>query len=597
MNEFILLENRKSEGAASSMLFTNYQAEVHCLQPEKLSENFAKLADLQRQGFYLVGYVSYEAAYALDDIIHLPIEHDFPLLHFMAFKHCQKLTQPEVADYLQKQIAHPEQEAFLYDIQFGFAKENYFPKIDQIKEHIRNGDTYQVNFTGKYNFKTQGNPIKLYQHLRERQPVEYSALFHLQNHQILSLSPELFFKKTGDSMLTKPMKGTMPRSSCAQADRANKEFLTNDPKQIAENVIIVDLVRNDMSRIALPGSVTVPKLFQVESFKTVHQMVSFIEAKVDPAISFETIIRGIFPCGSITGAPKRRTMQIIHELEAAPRKVYTGAIGYITPENDMCFNVPIRTLLLKNNRGELGVGGGIVHDSYAEDEYKEAKLKAKFITGVGVDFNLIECFLYNQNYGFRYLSEHLDRLQHSAKIFGFKCHAEKIISELNQLQLPSNQDYKIRIELDYSGEFAISYQPIKVRLNPDPLKIRIYEATPIDQQNILFQHKTTAKSVRGFYQKVYDDLVKFDDIYDAIFVNQKGQITEGSKTNIYIENEQGIFTPPVESGALPGIFRKITLQKNPRIQIAPITVDQLQNAKAIYISNSIISWQTAKLVL
>ena len=249
-----------------------------------------------------------------------------------------------------------------------------------MKQHIVAGDTYQVNLTAKYTFNVKGSSLGLYNSLRARQKVAYSAWFKMPEYEILSLSPELFFSKIKHKIYTKPMKGTMPRASDLTQDKANQHFLLTDLKSRAENTMIVDLLRNDLSAISKPGSVHVQKLLEVESYETVHQMTSSIESEVAVDLSFSAIINALFPCGSITGAPKRRTMEIIHEMEPAPRGIYTGAMGYITPQNDMCFNVPIRTVLCRGSQGELGVGGGIVHDSTLQSEFEELKLKAQFLT-------------------------------------------------------------------------------------------------------------------------------------------------------------------------------------------------------------------------
>jgi len=373
---FILFENRRLlDTPYAGLLFSEPLAEVVCWHAATLDASLARVDVLRRQGYYLAGYLSYEAGYALRGLTALSKEeHAFPLLHFFAFKSPQKLTALDI----NQQWGDSE---FLIDnLKLNMSAAAYGKAFKQIKQHIRRGDTYQVNLTAKYKFNIKGSVKALYQQLRTRQKVAYSAFMHMPEYDILSLSPELFFSKINTTMRVKPMKGTMPRAVDAARDVANREFLKTDPKSMAENTMIVDLLRNDLSAISKPGSVQVSRLLEVESFETVHQMTSCIQSEVERDLPFATIMQHLFPCGSITGAPKRRTMEIIRDLEYEPRHIYTGAIGYITPENNMCFNVPIRTLLCRGSEGELGVGGGIVHDSTEQAEFEELQLKARFFT-------------------------------------------------------------------------------------------------------------------------------------------------------------------------------------------------------------------------
>lgn len=378
----ILFENRRLLSAPyAGLLFSEPCDEVVCWQSAMLDVSLARVDELRRQGYYLAGCVSYEAGYALHGLVtsstssaDFKKKHEFPLLHFFAFKSPQKRTTFEINRHLG------DAQVLMHDIQLNMPAEAYGEAFKQIKHHIRRGDTYQVNLTAKYKFNFEGPVQGLYKQLRERQQVAYSALMHMPGYDILSLSPELFFSKINTTLRAKPMKGTMPRAVDVACDVANRDFLKTDPKSMAENTMIVDLLRNDISAISKPGSVHVSRLLSVESYETVHQMTSCIQSDVERELSFSTIMKHVFPCGSITGAPKRRTMEIIRDLEFEPRHIYTGAIGYITPENNMCFNVPIRTLLCRGSEGELGVGGGIVHDSTEQAEFEEMQLKARFFT-------------------------------------------------------------------------------------------------------------------------------------------------------------------------------------------------------------------------
>lgn len=364
-----------------SLLFSSPVSQVLCRRIEDLWECLEQLDNLQKQGYYLVGFISYEAGYVfqkLDPPNFMSNCNNFPLLHFLVFETCQestvtKLTQPSEASILSLLNNLP-----VLDID----NKSYELHFEGIKQAIIAGLTYQVNYTAKYHFKFDGDPWDLYQQVKLRQPVAYAGFLQFNDYHILTHSPELFFKKEKDRLWVQPMKGTMSRDTCLDQDEKNKLFLQTDPKSRAENTMIVDLLRNDLSTVAIPGSVNVTSLLDVVSYPTLHQMISTIESKVNRDISFSQILSNLFPCGSVTGAPKRSTMQIIAQHEKSPRHVYTGAIGYITPENDMCFNVAIRTLLLRNRYGELGVGGGIVYDSTAQAEFLEMQLKARFFTQI-----------------------------------------------------------------------------------------------------------------------------------------------------------------------------------------------------------------------
>ncbi len=373
----ILFENRRMQALShTGLLFENPSEEIICWDANELYKGLAYLETLRQCGYYLAGCLSYEAGYVLRGLPHLLSTIPFPLLHFFAFQSVMPLEAHEVDVFL----GHSK--ATLQSIALNITPREYEAAFSKVQDHITAGDTYQVNLTAKYAFEYLGSSRGLYNTLRLRQKVAYSALLEMPNYEILSLSPELFFSKIKHKMHAKPMKGTMARVPDAKQDALNQDFLRCDLKSRAENTMIVDLLRNDLSAISNPGSVTVSQLLTVESYETVHQMTTSLESEVAIDVSFTDILKALFPCGSITGAPKRRTMELIHTLEATPRHVYTGAIGYITPDNDMCFNVPIRTALCKGGHGELGVGGGIVHDSDMHSEFEELQLKARFLTAL-----------------------------------------------------------------------------------------------------------------------------------------------------------------------------------------------------------------------
>jgi para-aminobenzoate synthetase/4-amino-4-deoxychorismate lyase len=589
---YILLENRKTaDNQANSHYFYGDSTRISCTQPEQVKTCLQKIEEARQLGRYLVGYISYEASYCLNPSIVSSYQNEFnrPLVDFYQFDKHELLTQAEV-DVLLKKMAkkYAHNEAFIYNIGLNFDLASYTAQLEKIKKHIKDGETYQVNLTGKYKFQFQGAPIQLYRLLRDRQKVEFSAVFNCEQVQLLSFSPELFFEKRAAHFRAKPMKGTMPRSMDSIIDASNQARLTQDPKIIAENMMIVDLLRNDLSVIAQPGSVNVPKLFEVEKYETLYQMTSTVSCKVDKNIAFGDIMTAIFPCGSITGAPKVRTMQIINALEKQDRGIYTGAIGYITPQNDMCFNVAIRTLDLSHQRGEMGVGGGIIDDSIAQDEFEEIKTKARFLTELATPFNLLECFLYDAKLGFRYIDDHLERLHKSAITFNFSFSKQAIFEKLITLQkeLDPAYQYKIKLVLQKNGVFDIS--SIKIKPGTKSHKIKVLNDRIKTAANVLFQHKTDAKTVRGFYDQSLAQANLHAQLFDVVFTNEQGFITEGSKSNIFISKKGEISTPAITCGVLPGVMRHKFIAQHPHTKETLITKQDLIAADIIWMSNSVV---------
>lgn len=378
---FALLDNNKvPAGQKSSELYYDFVDLCEASTPEHISEQLSKIKSYTENGYFAVGYFSYELGYSVTEklLALMPENRKMPLLCFGIFSKKISLNSTEV-DAILKPEKSPN--ITISKSKLDITKEEYVEHIKQIKSHILSGDTYQVNYTTKYKFQWQGSPLDMYYVLRDRQKVEYGALLKFPKCSILSRSPELFVKKQGTSIHTKPMKGTIKRGSTQAQDEEHIRFLANDEKTRAENVMIVDLLRNDLSRICKPGSVSASNLFEIQTYETLHQMISRVSGVVDENLDLSDLLQRIFPCGSITGAPKISTMKIIRNLEPEPREIYTGAIGHIDPCGDFCFNVPIRTLVLnENGTGEMGVGSGIVHDSDPVSEFDECCLKGEFFT-------------------------------------------------------------------------------------------------------------------------------------------------------------------------------------------------------------------------
>lgn len=339
-----------------------------CSHPGELERCFEDLERGLDQGYWAAGYLSFEAGYALERKLKDASESAFPLFHFGLY------APPEESP----SFIRPPGSFTLSGFQLSQTYGHYERNIKAIRDYIAAGDVYQITYCLKAFFDFEGDPLGLYQTLLEEQPVPYSAYLEEEGRSILSLSPEMFLKKEGGFITTKPMKGTWPRGTDEKSDREAQTFLENDPKNRAENIMIVDLMRNDLGKVG--KGVEVPRLFEVTPYKTLFQMTSTVTSQINPKQKFLELMRALFPSGSVTGAPKIRAMEILRELEGEDRRIYTGTIGYITPERDMYFNIPIRTLLIEDGKGEMGIGGGIVWDSTPEGEWAEGLLKARFFS-------------------------------------------------------------------------------------------------------------------------------------------------------------------------------------------------------------------------
>jgi para-aminobenzoate synthetase/4-amino-4-deoxychorismate lyase len=350
-----------------TLLFQNPEFIISCIDPAYFKASFKEIELVLSQGYYLAGFLSYEAGYYFEEKLYQNKQYDFPLIYLGAYKNIS-----------QDKFHRPAPGYRLENLSLNIPFQQYSLNINTIRDYIARGDVYQITYCLKLLFEFYGEPFSLYAQLLKDQPVPYPAYIQTDEFQILSLSPELFMKKNSTRLVTKPMKGTWPRGKSLFSDFIAPFCLKHDRKNRAENVMIADLLRNDLGRLGI--DIKAPKLFEVARYKTLCQMTSTVTAKVKPDISIYNLFSAIFPSGSVTGAPKIRAMEIINELEKDQRKIYTGAIGYITPDKEAFFNIPIRTLLIKNNQAEMGIGGGIVWDSTPAGEWDEGLLKARFLT-------------------------------------------------------------------------------------------------------------------------------------------------------------------------------------------------------------------------
>ncbi|MBU1365694.1 MAG: aminodeoxychorismate synthase component I [Gammaproteobacteria bacterium] len=430
------------------------------------------------------------------------------------------------------------------DVQPAIDEESFVATVNRIKRLIFEGDCYQVNFTFPLDFAWFGSPLALYARLRQRQPVRYGGFVGDAAQGLLSLSPELFLERCGDRLLTKPMKGTAPRS-------APPEQLRDSEKDRAENLMIVDLLRNDLGRVAELGSVAVDRLFDIEDYPTLWQMVSEVSAKVGGR-SFGEILRALFPCGSITGAPKIRAMQIAAELENAERGIYTGALGWLAPDGDFRLNVAIRTLELgADGRGKLGVGSGIVADSQPAAEWQECLLKSRFLQDCDPGLLLIET-LRREDGRYPRLAGHLERLRRSAAWLGFACD-ETRLAELLAAQ-PVAGTWRVRLTLAKDGRIDVLSFPLTAEA--DGPRHAVLAARAIESGYPLRRHKTTD---RALYDAALKGVAGDAQVFDVVFLNERGEVAEGARSTVFVERDGVLQTPPLASGALPGVLRAALL--------------------------------------
>ena len=488
-----------------SRLYTELIARIDCTDVSQLTYLFDDVQKNLSAGMAVVGLFNYELGAAIHHISERSDEAPV-LASALVFAHCQQLSRDEVDIWIAEQLtaAHGE-DFYVEQIVAGKDASEFRSAIDAIHRYIEAGDTYQVNLTFPLHLTVHGNPVALYAALRRQQPVPYGALMVFPDGQsVLSLSPELFVSHTHGRLLAKPMKGTLEADADDhEADRATA--LAASTKNRAENLMIVDLLRNDLGRIAQTGTVKVPALFEVERFGHVWQMTSTIEAECRIDVTLADIFSAIYPCGSITGAPKRRTMQILRELETEARGLYTGAIGWFDPPKagrvlgDFMLSVPIRTLMLDapagNNvrQGVMRVGAGIVYDSDADSEYAECLLKARFLTGLSSQFSLIETLQVHRTFGARNLNLHLQRLSASARHFGFLCDPEQIAAQVSAVcaGLASNTLHRMRLLLNADGTVDIRTAPMSDAL---PLPVRLLLAKqPMQSRDVFLRHKTTLR--------------------------------------------------------------------------------------------------------
>lgn len=531
-------------------------------------------------GLYAAGYLAYEAAAAFGYAVHEPDPAYPPLLWFGLFKQPEIVSTPVSDSGFTIGDWHPSLDQAAYRI-----------AIDRIKQAIDAGYTYQANFTFQLNADFAGDSFSLFSALTAAQRASYGAYLDLGWYAICSVSPELFFRLDGDRLESRPMKGTAPRGLTLHEDHAQMVWLSESEKNRAENVMIVDMIRNDFGRIATTGSVNVPDLFVVERYPSLLQMISRVTALTEAP--FEAILAALFPCASITGAPKVRTMSILRDLETGPRGVYTGAIGFISPDNKAQFNVAIRTAVIDRqaNRISYGVGSGVVWDSEADAEYEECLLKARVLNQgdeYTPDFQLLESLLWTPEEGFFLMERHLQRLEESAEYFMFAVDREQVRRELGWAVAGQTKPLKVRLLVDKNGIFQVESHPLDLYDRSEPLDVGL-ATQPVSSQTVWLYHKTTRR-------ELYDQArASRPDCDEVLLWNERGELTEAASANIVLELDGRRYTPPIASGLLAGTFRAELLQASELCERV-LTVDDLAQAGDLWLINSVRGWQKARLI-
>jgi para-aminobenzoate synthetase / 4-amino-4-deoxychorismate lyase len=559
------------------LLFENPIEIIEAYTLKDVKAGLEKVQRAARSGYYAAGYVSYEAAPAFDSAFIVHGDSKMPLLWFGIFKNPS--SSPELSEGQTFKVGE-----WLPDT----TVQQYHSAITDIKSAIEDGDTYQVNYTIRLRSDFEGDDFAFYRQLSKAQSSNYSAFLNTGKYRILSASPELFFHWKDGEITTRPMKGTCKRGRWYEEDEVNAQWLYHSEKNRAENVMIVDLLRNDLGATAVPGSVKVPKLFEIEKYPTVLQMTSTVTAKTNPETTLVDVFSALFPCGSITGAPKISTMKIISSLEDSPREVYCGAIGYITPDQEAIFNVPIRTTIIDAETGkmEYGVGGGITWDSEIEDEYQEALTKAMLLTATVPEFDLLESLrLEKGEYGL--LDRHLQRLQKSADYFGFDFSEMEIRAKLAQYA-ENCVDGVEKVRLVVRKDGVISIEGSQLATFHDSLPICLADK-PISNQNRFLYHKTT-------YRKMYEEQrAGHPDEFDVLLWNEAGELTEFTIGNLVMEIGSQLYTPQVECGLLPGTMREELLAEG-KIKERILTKKDLAKATQIWLINSVRGWVPVYLI-
>lgn len=565
-NEVLLRENNE---------WLYFSKPHQMITAEKLEDVLPALREIERliagNNWYAAGFLSYEAAPAFDPALHTNTGIGFPYLWFGLYSAPRVVALPSPKGLKPILEWHPVDD-----------HESYRAAIAKIKEYIADGKTYQVNYTRRLHTDFAGSPWDFFLHFSQNQNKQ-AAYLNTARYIVCSASPELFFQLDGNLITSRPMKGTAKRGRTTVEDNEQSEWLKNSEKNRAENVMIVDMIRNDLGKIAEVGSVHVPCLFERERYPTLWQMTSTVTAKTNASVT--EIFTALFPCGSITGTPKISTMNIITELEKTPRKIYTGTIGYISPERRASFNVAIRTLLIdrESKQAEYGVGGGVVWDSSSADEYAEALLKVQVLVQQPLPFSLLETLLWTPEKGFFLEEKHIARMLDSAVYFDIPVTKETLEDYLKQISSDFFIPQRVRMLLDQTGNVRHEHRPVEIIGSSQLLKVGLARE-PVDSSNIFLFHKTTRREVYEFARG------GFEELDDVLLYNESRELTEFTIGNLVVELNGQLLTPPLSCAVLAGTFRAYLMETGQVLERV-ITIDQLSQCTKIFRVNSIRKWQ------
>lgn len=555
------------------------------------------VVDASRAGRWSAGFVAYEAAPAFD--AGLAVRHrrlgeplpDLPLVWFATFE-----ERRAVAPF-QPRARFPA----------GYTVSGWTPEVDaaawhdaiaRIREYIAAGDTYQVNHTIRLHAAFAGASWDLYRDLALGQRGAFAVWLDTGRYQVASASPELFFHLDGTRITTRPMKGTVARGRWPTEDMELAEWLVASEKDQAENLMIVDLLRNDLGRIGEFGSVRAERLLDLERYETLWTLTSEVSAELGDDVGLVEIFSALFPSGSITGAPKARTMEIIADLERSARGVYCGAIGYVAPEaegTDTQFNVAIRTVVVDAEEGiaEYGVGGGITWDSDASKEYEEARTKARLLVERRPEFDLFETMRWEPDRGFVLLDGHMSRLAASAGYFGFLFDRDHVIELLEKSVSTLDRAMRIRVGLSRHGAVNVEIDEQLLdpfRETPDGPLVRVAVGPPVmDPDDVFLFHKSTQRLVYEMQREAYPY------VEDVLLVNRRGELTESTIANVALRFGDRWHTPHLDSGLLPGVYREALLDAGV-LTARAIARDELFDADAVAVINSVRGWRPVRIV-
>lgn len=583
---FVLLDNSSGRGAPSQ-LFTAPKEIIVAENPEDVRAAFARLESGRAAGLHAAGFFSFELGYVLEPKLAplMPAERKVPLMWFGLYEAPQLLSETDVDRWLS---THTKSGSYQFsNVTRAWTKEEYVARFERVQEKIRAGDIYQLNLTFKARFRLSGSPLTFYRDLRQRQRVAYGGIVDTGEVTVLTASPELFVEMKDRTIETRPMKGTSPRGGTPEADAAVRQMLSSDVKQRAENLMIVDLMRNDIGRISEIGSVHVTDLFTVETYRTLHQMTSGVRATLLEGISLLELWRAIFPPGSVIGAPKIRAQELIAEYETEPRGVYCGAIGSFSPDGQALFNVAIRSpIIFRDGTGEMGIGSGVVYDSVGAKEYDECLLKMKFLTDPPKTFELIETLLWEREKGFWLAARHFERLEASARYFSFKFDEAAARTALDREVATAGREHprlRVRMLLAEDGRVTVTSAPLPAP-GPDAVMRYVVSPTRLDSSDAFLFHKTTRRELYDQEWKHYSETEGADEV---VYLNERGELAEGSRTNIFVDQGDGILlTPPLPAGLLPGVLRAELIATGRAVERV-LMLNDLTSARKAFLGNSV----------